>query len=164
MRSAEYEPLRQSFELEDVDFLGSDGLARYCQHTRRTWTSKQCLRSSRQAKRRLIWVISTLLVMLCLTITFTPVFNPSYNWPPAHYTGNNPHNEQVFIAACIVDADLIRGAWGRAVLELIDAIGPQNVFLSVYENDSGPDTREALLELAEKVECEAVTMIHAGDF
>lgn len=42
----------------------------------------------------------------------------------------NPRGEKVYIAANIVDAGLVRGAWGDAVLELMDLLGEQNVFLS----------------------------------
>jgi len=44
----------------------------------------------------------------------------------------NPAMEKVFIAANIIDADLINGAWGNAVMELMDLIGGENVFLSLY--------------------------------
>ncbi|GAB7353519.1 hypothetical protein MBLNU459_g3964t1 [Dothideomycetes sp. NU459] len=74
---------------------------------------------------------------------------------PAHYMGHNHRNERVFIAAAITDAALIRGPWGRSVIELIDIIGPENAFLSIYENDSGPDTAAALRELEEKVKCDS---------
>ena len=83
----------------------------------------------------------------------TPVLIPSYSQRPPHYTGANPNNETVFIAANIVDEDLIRESWGQSVLELIDIIGEQNVFLSIYENDSGSGTQSALQELALKVPC-----------
>lgn len=91
--------------------------------------------------------------LFAILVTLTPIFNPSYVHKPSHYTGSNRHSEKVFIAACIVDAELIRGAWGKAVLDLIDIIGSENTFLSVYENDSGPDTRLALQELSELVPC-----------
>lgn len=42
----------------------------------------------------------------------------------------NPNGEKVFIAANIVDAGLVAGAWGDAVMELMDLIGEENVFLS----------------------------------
>lgn len=60
----------------------------------------------------------------------------------------------MFIAANIVDEELIRGSWGRRVVELVDLLGRDNVFLSIYENDSGPGTRAALSELSKKVQCE----------
>lgn len=94
------------------------------------------------------------LVILITLILLTPILIPSYTHRPDHYTGTNPSNEKVFIAANIVDEDLIRGAWGERVLELIDIIGPDNTFLSIYENDSGPGTKAALRELSQKVKCE----------
>lgn len=148
-----YEPVpRSSFELRDLE---SDASSKYSHIPHVVWSSKLWIRSVRFARRQLILGFSVLFALLIATITLTPFLNPSYSRPPAHYTGGNPHHEKVFIASCIVDPELIRGAWGRAVLELIDAVGPENAFLSVYENDSGPDTKEALLELAQKVKCES---------
>jgi hypothetical protein len=40
--------------------------------------------------------------------------------------------ETVFIAANIVDEDLIRGAWGNTLVELVKEIGVERVFVSVY--------------------------------
>jgi hypothetical protein len=102
----------------------------------------------------LLWrSLNILLAVTGLLIIVTPIFNPSYSTRPAHYSGSNPKNERVFIAANIIDSKLIRGAWGKAVLELIDIIGNDNVFLSIYENDSGEDTRVALMEFSAKVKC-----------
>lgn len=61
--------------------------------------------------------------------------------------------EKVFIAANIVDERLIRGPWGERVVELVELLGKDNVFLSIYENDSGPGTKAALQELGKKVQC-----------
>lgn len=44
----------------------------------------------------------------------------------------NPDGVKVFIAANIINAELISGAWGDAVMELMDLIGEKNVFLSQY--------------------------------
>jgi len=63
----------------------------------------------------------------------------------------NPSNERIFIAANIVDAQLIRSEWGVRVLELLDLLGEENVFLSVFENDSGPEATAALQELDETI-------------
>ena len=105
--------------------------------------------------RRLLWrCLNILLTIIGFLLVVTPIFNPSYSTRPDHYTGSNPKNERVFIAANIIDSNLIRGAWGKAVLELIDIIGNGNVFLSIYENDSGEDTKEALREFSAKVKCE----------
>ena len=41
------------------------------------------------------------------------------------------------------------------MLKLIDLLGGDNVFLSIYENDSGPGTVEALKELRRKLICKS---------
>jgi hypothetical protein len=95
------------------------------------------------------------------------IFCPSYSRPPRHYQdletriqGNqspgrgNVNNETVFIAANIIKADLISGTWGDSLVSLIDLLGPENVFLSIYENDSGVRTEQALEELRTRVKCE----------
>lgn len=103
--------------------------------------------------RAIVYAIEFISLLVVLLIVLTPLLNPSYSNKPSHYTGSNHRNEKVFIAAAITNAELIRGPWGKSVLELIDIIGPENAFLSVYENDSGPDTTAALGELKEKVKC-----------
>lgn len=94
--------------------------------------------------------------VFALLVVLTPLVRPSYTYRPIYYTGSNPHSEKVFIAACIVDPDLIRGAWGNAVVDLINIIGPENTFLSVYENDSGIETKLALQELSTRLPCKLV--------
>jgi len=61
--------------------------------------------------------------------------------------------EKVFIAANIVDEELIRGAWGDRIVQLVELLGEDNVFLSIYENDSGEGTRAALQALGARVKC-----------
>lgn len=112
-------------------------------------------RPSRPARylRLFIRFVLAAVVILITLIILTPVLIPSYTYRPEHYAGTNPNHEKVFIAANIVDEHLIRGPWGERVLELIDIIGPDNAFLSIYENDSGPGTKAALRELGQKVKC-----------
>ncbi|KAI9802608.1 MAG: hypothetical protein M1833_001682 [Piccolia ochrophora] len=122
-----------------------------------------CLR--RRGVRHLCYSTGIFLLMIFVLVIATCIFDPSYNNPPSHYrtlqqritsTGNaNPNGEQVYIAANIIDEALIRGAWGNAVLDLIDLLGPENVFLSIYENDSGPETTAALKDLERKVPCKS---------
>lgn len=59
----------------------------------------------------------------------------------------------MFIASNIVQEEMIRGPWGRSLLELVDILGEHNVFVSIYENDSGPGTGDALRELAAQLPC-----------
>jgi Cryptococcal mannosyltransferase 1 len=121
------------------------------------------------ASRRLCFLFQTLLAITVLLVAFIAIARPSYSSPPARYhelrlraktsteaSRANPTNEKVFIAASIFDryGDLARGAWGKAILNLVDLLGPSNVFLSIYENDAGPVAKAALKELEEKVTCE----------
>ncbi|MCJ1402021.1 hypothetical protein MMC11_005240 [Xylographa trunciseda] len=91
---------------------------------------------------------------------------PSYQNPPGHYQvlqqavvasklpgRGNPNNEKIFVAANILQENLIHGSWGESILELVTLLGDDNVFLSIYENDSGPGTVEALKELRGKLTC-----------
>jgi hypothetical protein len=118
----------------------------------------------------LIW--STLAVVLFSV--FTAITHPSYVNPPAHYKAlestiaasttpgrGNPNNEKIFIASNIVRENLVRGSWSETLLELIDLIGPDNAFVSIYENDSGPGTALALQELRQKLPCKS--SIVSGD-
>jgi hypothetical protein len=98
------------------------------------------------------WVIGLGIVFFGISC-LNPILNPSYSIRPSWYTGTNIHQEKVFIAANIVDAHLIRGHWGLQLLQLIALLGDDNVFLSIYENDSGPMTTTALYELQEKLTC-----------
>ena len=98
---------------------------------------------------------------LCLVI-----LDPPYTTPPLRYerlseeaSGStvpgraNINNEKIFIAANIIDGDLIKGAWGGALRQLVDLLGPENTFVSIFENDSGPETIEALTQLDQSLSC-----------
>ena len=68
----------------------------------------------------------------------------------------NPLNEKVFIAVSLYDQGgrLVDGSWGQSVLDLIDLLGHDNVFLSIYENDSGDGGTKALERFKDKVNCQ----------
>ncbi|CAG8971098.1 hypothetical protein HYALB_00010675 [Hymenoscyphus albidus] len=74
------------------------------------------------------------------------LFNGSYVDPLPFMI---PQEETVFIAANIIDGDLIGGAWGRALLELVELIGKEKVYVSIY---GGPKDRLELL--GGMLECE----------
>lgn len=67
----------------------------------------------------------------------------------------NVNNEKVFIVSSIYDKEggLVSGAWGDAVLGLVDLLGPDNVFLSIYENDADEKAQKALDEYRTRVSC-----------
>ncbi|KAL1988495.1 hypothetical protein VTN96DRAFT_9550 [Rasamsonia emersonii] len=136
---------------------------------------RRIARSPRQSRRRaacrgrrICFVLHVLTVVLVALIILTFIFRPSYTHLPPHYKSlrqsvlqsntpgrGNPRNEKVFIAASLFDqgGELARGQWSQAVLDLIDLLGEDNVYLSIYENDSGEEGERALREFDERVPC-----------
>jgi hypothetical protein len=101
-------------------------------------------------------------------LLFWGIFFPSYTHFPAHYEElrqrslsstepgrANVHNEKVFIAATIYEenGELTSGPWGQSVLDLVDLIGPENTYLSIYENNPDDGTRESLHNYKERTPC-----------
>ena len=125
-----------------------------------------------RTKRQLLAFSCLSLCAVVLILTFISfllaIFDPPYTKPPAHYQAlqrfvqdssrlgrGNLRDEKVYIAANIVDAELIRGAWGQSLIELVDLLGPDNTFISIYENDSGNETESALREIDSKLSCKS---------
>lgn len=123
----------------------------------------------RFALRRICFVLQGFLGIILALISLTAIFRPSYTRPPPHYEAlrqrviqskangrANPDNQKVFIAASIYDkgGHLVNGAWGKGVLDLIELLGNHNVFLSIYENDSGAEAQSALQSFEDKVQCQ----------
>lgn len=85
-------------------------------------------------------------IFLLIFLSWQIIFNASYINPPPFLLDDQ---ETVYIAANIIDADLINGAWGKSLLGLVDLIGKERVFVSIY---GGP--ADALKELEAKLPCE----------
>ncbi|KAL2871990.1 glycosyltransferase family 69 protein [Aspergillus lucknowensis] len=122
----------------------------------------------RRLLHRLFYYLLTLLSTIAVLVAFTATFYPSYTHLPPHYTSlrnqvlnsnqtgrGNPRNEKIFIAASLYDpaGELARGSWASSLLQLITLLGEDNVFLSIYENDSGDEGRRALQDLDARVPC-----------
>ena len=118
--------------------------------------------------RRTRIVFNSLIAVITTLLILTAIFRPSYTKPPARYVKlrerisanddygrGNTDNQKIFIAASIYDkgGDLVKGAWGQNVLELLDILGNRNTFLSIYENDTGEEAEKALKNFEEKVQC-----------
>ena len=121
--------------------------------------------------RRCCFAYHSMLTFVVILIAFTAIFRPSYSHPPAHYQTlrhrvessakgeygrANPENQKIFIAASIYDegGHLLGGDWGEAVLKLLDILGNRNVFLSIYENESGDPAEVAQIRFGRKVQCQ----------
>ncbi|KAL0939263.1 polysaccharide export protein [Colletotrichum truncatum] len=60
--------------------------------------------------------------------------------------------EKVYIAGMHYNsAGLIKNHWNKAVLDLVDALGRENVFVSVYESGSWDDSKKWLAELDDEL-------------
>ncbi|KAF2201143.1 hypothetical protein GQ43DRAFT_440874 [Delitschia confertaspora ATCC 74209] len=118
--------------------------------------------------RIILWVSFVFVYVLVLLVVLEATFLPSYTYRPSHYNElrksalnttspgrANLHNEKVFIAASIYDQNgtLTSGPWADAVLSLVDLLGPDNVFLSVYENNPDPVSKQSLADLKQRVHC-----------
>ncbi|KAA8649968.1 hypothetical protein EYZ11_009122 [Aspergillus tanneri] len=125
-------------------------------------------RCRRRLLRHIFFYIRAVAGIILALLIFTAIFQPSYTRPPPHYAAlreaisqskasgrGNLRQERIFIAVSLYDRDggLARGQWGSQLLQLIDLLGEENVFLSVYENDSGSEGENALRDLERQVSC-----------
>lgn len=122
----------------------------------------------RNPVQALVLVVKYTLISLIVLLIITPILAPSYTRLPPHYRElksrceapdalpgcANKFNEKVFISVSLYDkaGHLAGGKWGGAILELIQMLGPENTFLSIYENDS-PGGAAALEDFEKKVPC-----------
>ena len=118
--------------------------------------------------RTLKYLAIHVLIFLGLLIVVTYIYFPSYTVLPQHYEvlkqqveatqrpgRGNPTHQKVFIAVSLFDpgGSLAGGAWADNVLRLVDLLGPDKTFLSIYENDAGQEAQDALLALEQRVPC-----------
>lgn len=140
-----YDPLpRSSSDLEDSVAAFKD------KPRRRSYRISSFLRKARRCCRPL-YVFIALVVFL----TWQIIFNASYTHAPPFSLDTH---ETVYIAANIIDEDLIKGSWGKSLLELVDLIGKDRVFVSIY---GGPSA--ALKELEAKLPCEKSVISQEDD-
>jgi hypothetical protein len=124
--------------------------------------------SRRHFFRGLRWLMVVTPGVVVVLVVFTFIFLPSYTHRPAHYDAlqekcqqsedkgrGNVNKEKVFIAATLHDpaGQLLNGEWGHAITTLVDLLGPENVYLSIYENDADSGASQALDWLNSIVEC-----------
>jgi hypothetical protein len=123
--------------------------------------------------RLLICVYNSVIILFIAILIISVVegiLYPSYWSLPEHYvafekslhTGSprgrgNPTGQKIFIASNIIQHDKIRGPWGESLLKLLEYLGPENVFVSIYENDSGPEAPKALSWLRSQLPCKPLS-------
>ncbi|KAF2677889.1 glycosyltransferase family 69 protein [Lentithecium fluviatile CBS 122367] len=135
-------------------------------------------RRKRSLLRLVYWSVFSTPYLALFLVLFAGTFFPSYTHRPAHYNElrqrsersstpgrANIHKEKIFIAASIYEekGELSSGVWGKAVLDLVDLLGPQNVHLSIYENDADPITQQSLTDLRKNAACNSTIVFEDLD-
>ncbi|EKG11785.1 hypothetical protein MPH_11281 [Macrophomina phaseolina MS6] len=70
-----------------------------------------------------------------------------------HDAETYPQGEKVFISSIhLHDEQLLRDHWNAALLSLVEALGPSNVYVSIYESNSLDNTKGALRDLGEALD------------
>jgi hypothetical protein len=100
---------------------------------------------------RPLYILTALVALLLLQVTY----NSSYSSPPPFDVSPD---ETVYIAANIVDAALIDGPWGASLLQLVDLIGSDRVYVSIY---GGP--ANSLKRLEARLPCENTVVSEEAD-
>ena len=128
--------------------------------------------------RRCCFSFQVFLIILAGLLILTAIFNPSYTHPPKHYATlksrveashddgrANPENQKIFIAASLYDqgGHLLGGSWGQSLLKLINILGDENVFLSVYENSNDLAAMNAQTNLKKQIKCKN-SIVYDKDF
>ncbi|KAL1605092.1 hypothetical protein SLS60_004635 [Paraconiothyrium brasiliense] len=128
-------------------------------------------RRKRSVLRLIYYTVFSLPYLFLFLVLFVGIFFPSYTHPPAHYNElrkralasdspgrANVHDQKVFIAAALYEEEgaLTSGAWGKSVLELVHLLGPENVHLSIFENDADDITKASLRAMEKKTPSESI--------
>lgn len=110
-----------------------------------------------------------------VTIIIVAIFFPSYTHPPKHYATlrerveassdpgrANLDDEKIFIATALnsKDSELPTSNWGKAVLDLVDILGPRNVYLSLYEDGANSTAADALTRFSDSVNCKSIGILY----
>lgn len=106
-------------------------------------------RSSRSRLFRAIFLILAALSALdLLSIIASRNHQQSANKPPPVSRG-----QRLFIASIHWNNEkILRSDWSRAILELVEYFGADNVYVSIYESGSWDNTKDALRELDRDLE------------
>ncbi|KAK5122314.1 hypothetical protein LTR85_004225 [Meristemomyces frigidus] len=177
-------------ELEEIESRAPEHALPFPRRPRRScWKDSKlisylCPSASRRTRRSTFprRIAQGLFLCLCIVpglLGIFGVFLPSYSHPPQRYTAlrrrvnetpdqtgrANVNNITVFIAAALFDADgeLVSGDWGRSVTGLIHILGPENVHLSVYENDADERSTAALYEFEKRLSCNSSIVVEEVD-
>ncbi|XWW97005.1 hypothetical protein V2A60_004985 [Cordyceps javanica] len=119
--------------------------------------------------RQLIVILKLYLLSVAVIAFSVLVVFPSHTKPPPQYKSleqrcagpvpdlgcANLHQEKIFIVASMYDKNgrLLGGQWGQQLIDLVNLIGPENAFVSIYENNNAPAGTAALLNFRRRLPC-----------
>jgi Cryptococcal mannosyltransferase 1 len=110
--------------------------------------STQRMLINRRSLRRHIRVRNVFIVLLFWIVVDLLTIRARLSCLDNHNELLSPDTQRVFITSLHWNNELIlRSHWNAAVIELVKTLGPQNVFLSIYESGSWDDSKGALREL-----------------
>lgn len=98
------------------------------------------------------WVLLVFSVWTCLECLY--IHHYLYLAEQTHRVQLKPKSPvRVYIASIHWNNErILRESWNQAFLDLVSALGPKNVFVSVYESGSRDGSKDALLELDKALE------------
>lgn len=99
--------------------------------------------------RLLVSIFATMYTIICLV---AHLFGQAYTNPRAppaipKHKDYNPRNQTYYIASNLYNSEAILPQYTKALLQFIQDVGPKNVFVSIYENNSKDQTPRMLREL-----------------
>ena len=143
-------------------------------HSTILFQSRPCCQS--RLLRFFLWILRAAILFLVFSMV-NAILRPSYANPPAHYRlleervlstaahgRGNVKDQKVYIATNIINEELIRGQWGTSLEALVELLGEDNVFVSIYENDSGKGTQAALRALQQRLKCMFLPVYYHRDY
>lgn len=106
-------------------------------------------RSSRsRILRAIVLIIAILSALDLLSLVASRNHQQSTGKPPPDSRG-----QRLFIASIHWNNEqILRSNWNRAILELVEYFGADNVYISIYESGSWDNTKDALRELDRDLE------------
>lgn len=91
------------------------------------------------------------LILLIDTLSLLTTYHRLTSTPPP--PPPLPTDQRIFIASIHWNnAAILNAHWSAALLELVTQLGPQNVYVSIYESGSWDDTKDALRRLDAELE------------
>ena len=112
-------------------------------------------RFSRSSRTRVLRATLLIFALFCIVDVLSLISARQHQDLPKN--APDLRGQKIFIASIHWNNEpILRSNWNRAVLELVDYFGVENVYVSVYESGSWDDSKEALMALNTDLERKGV--------